>query len=103
MHPTRKGVEVNQAIKQKWVKALVSGKYRQGRLYLYDRNTYCCLGVLGAVCGISNDAMDNAMMPDAVASRRYPKLNDDIAQDLAILNDSGVPFDMIAGLIDSAL
>ena len=33
-------------IKQKWINALRSGEYEQGRKSLRDRNKYCCLGVL---------------------------------------------------------
>jgi hypothetical protein len=39
-------------IKQAWVKALRSGKYKQGRTYLRSSNEkWCCLGVLADVCG----------------------------------------------------
>src|SRR5687768_4898762 len=43
---------MDQYWKQKWVKALRSGKYQQGRGYLKQKNhltnqfEYCCLGVL---------------------------------------------------------
>ena len=33
-------------IKKQWVKALRSGKYRQGREVLKDNSRFCCLGVL---------------------------------------------------------
>ena len=33
-------------IKQKWVEALRSGEYSQGKLRLYNGRSYCCLGVL---------------------------------------------------------
>jgi hypothetical protein len=33
-------------IKQMWVDALRSGKYRQGDSYLRVENSFCCLGVL---------------------------------------------------------
>ena len=36
----------------KWVKALRSGKYKQGKSFLYSPNdTYCCLGVLAKING----------------------------------------------------
>lgn len=39
---------MDKRIKKKWVTALRSGKYKQGRGQLYDRATgkYCVLGVL---------------------------------------------------------
>lgn len=47
---------MTQEIKDKWLDALKSGRYTQGtgRLRRIDngRLTYCCLGVLGEVCGL---------------------------------------------------
>lgn len=38
---------MKREIKFRWVEALRSGKYRQGRNYLHDREgNFCCLGVL---------------------------------------------------------
>jgi hypothetical protein len=38
---------VNKEAKEKWIDALRSGKYMQGKSCLKDtNNTYCCLGVL---------------------------------------------------------
>lgn len=37
---------MNQEIKQKWLEALRSGKYEQGKYYLNRDGVYCCLGVL---------------------------------------------------------
>ncbi len=41
-----------QEIKDKWVEALESGKYKQGYVQLHNKtdNTFCCIGVLGDVC-----------------------------------------------------
>ncbi len=43
-----KGYKMKKNIATKWVKALRSGKYKQGYLKLHDNKTggYCCLGVL---------------------------------------------------------
>lgn len=40
---------------EKWLTALRSGEYEQGtgRLYRQSNQTFCCLGVAGAVCNIS--------------------------------------------------
>ena len=40
-------------LKDKWVKALLSGKYKQRKGVLVLNGEYCCLGVLGVACGIS--------------------------------------------------
>ena len=37
---------MNPIIKQKWIEALRSGEYSQGKFRLYDGQRYCCLGVL---------------------------------------------------------
>lgn len=38
---------MNKQVKQKWVKALKSGKYKQGRSKLRNlNNEFCCIGVL---------------------------------------------------------
>ena len=44
---------MNKNLKRKWLRALRSGRYKQGKYYLRtDDNTYCCLGVLA-------DCIDN--------------------------------------------
>lgn len=44
--------------KAKWVEALRSGKYKQGRMKLYDalNDCYCCLGVADVICGYKPSA-----------------------------------------------
>ncbi len=37
---------MNAKIKQRWLKALRSGKYKQGRGQLKNGKSFCCLGVL---------------------------------------------------------
>lgn len=37
---------MKEDIKNKWVKALESGEYRQGTGYLHKKDNFCCLGVL---------------------------------------------------------
>lgn len=44
---------MNKKLKPKWLKALRSGKYKQGTAYLRSTNDrYCCLGVLLDVAGV---------------------------------------------------
>ena len=40
---------MNQEIGEKWVEALRSGEYEQGRIKLYMDGAHCCLGVLCVV------------------------------------------------------
>jgi len=42
----------------KWVKALRSGKYKQGKEYLKREDRYCCLGVLCELTGNKFVKMD---------------------------------------------
>jgi len=42
---------MKKQVMKKWVTALRSGKYKQGKEYLCDDGKYCCLGVL---CDIYN-------------------------------------------------
>lgn len=83
-------------IKRKWVKALLSGEYEQCTRTLHDKFSggYCCLGVLSA---ITQPSVFNLIYPS-----RYI-LPDNIQEELMTINDEGVPFEMIAGLIDEAL
>jgi len=37
---------MKKRVKRKWVAALKSGKYKQGKRRLRDRKKHCCLGVL---------------------------------------------------------
>lgn len=37
---------MDKELKRKWIEALRSGKYQQGRQYLRCGNKFCCLGVL---------------------------------------------------------
>lgn len=42
---------MDKRLKKKWVKALRSGEYEQGRGHLCRDGKYCCLGVLCVVAG----------------------------------------------------
>lgn len=83
-------------LKAKWVKALCSGKYKQGKGYLKRKGRYCCLGVLGELCGI-----------DLEKHKHYLPVKNTISFNhqckLAGMNDKGVPFEMIAGFIKETL
>ena len=95
---------MNQTIKKKWVKALLSGKYEQGKeeLCSWD-NRYCCLGVLREVMGSTDKLKHPTLEYLSRAQLDACGLDHNTQASLAAVNDKGVPFDMIAGLIDEAL
>jgi hypothetical protein len=110
-----------EEFKKKWVAALRSGEYKQGRDYLYDPfdDQYCCLGVAGAVCGVDKEVMKKACYlrdkdyqdttnDDPIAPESYPKLitlgiKDNKAHVLASMNDEGKSFSQIADYIEKNL
>lgn len=49
-------------LKAKWVAALRSGKYRQGRVNLLFNDAYCCLGVLGCEMGLRKEDLYSAYL-----------------------------------------
>jgi hypothetical protein len=91
---------MDKALKRKWVKALLSGKYEQGNCVLEHFGRYCCLGVLNEVAKLGENTEYAYLYEDA---ERKAGLNFSVQSQLAHLNDVGVPFDMIAGLIEEAL
>lgn len=91
---------MDKRLKARWVKALCSGKYQQTRKVLKDENGYCCLGVLHRVA-MGEDP--NQMWDDDNRPPFARELEIHMEQGLAELNDDGVPFEVIAGLIDVAL
>ena len=100
-----------------WVKALRSGKYKQGTLALHIGNTYCCLGVaceLAATAGVISPGGEEgeglwryeehmttlpAVVQDWLGIRSG---NGDYGRDsLAADNDGGCGFDEIVDIIES--
>lgn len=75
--------------KKKWLKALRSGKFKQGKEVLFDKekNTYCCLGVACRVQGVGISQGDSFISDH---SKRIPILlrgTEDVPEHLAQLND----------------
>lgn len=113
-------------IKAKWIRALRSGKYRQGDGQLRNDDKFCCLGVL---CDIHAKATGEKwdgntyagveiQLPVSVAKwARIPKkflddhsiqetdiqLSEDPDDNLSTLNDSGHTFKEIADVIKEKL
>jgi hypothetical protein len=120
-------VEMKRDIKKRWIKALHSGDYQQGKSALRAGDKYCCLGVL---CDL---AVKDGVIPPAVATPsgtfEYFEGTDDelpghsaglplVVQEWAgldhslpaalglplhTLNDEGMPFTGIATIIDDYL
>lgn len=121
----------NIDVLKKWVIALRSGQYKQGRSFLCRDNQYCCLGVLCEICkldkiidsGITiySDGFNTSKksLPDSFARKlnicispfistknidyKYHINNAHPIAELAGLNDSNVPFIEIADLIEKHL
>lgn len=110
MGAVRTDRKMNPDIKRRWVGALRSGKYQQGRGCLRatsDDGTveHCCLGVLSELwseeTGEDFDG-ERTFLPEPVRiwaglRRAAPRAQ---SQFLAVLNDRGKPFDEIADLIE---
>lgn len=101
---------MNREIGMKWVEALRSGKYKQGRLALYNADSFCCLGVLCEVMGVEQIDIggpavaygheSNVTMPGADVLERAG-LSLDQARRLAHFNDNrGRSFPEIADYIE---
>jgi hypothetical protein len=118
---------MKREIKEKWLQALRSKKYKQARLSLKRRLDdgsygYCCLGVLAEVCGLDDwktIKYENGSEDDKIAlmyegSKFYGGLPDrcleqismrlDEARMLANMNDfSEMSFEEIANVIEQEI
>lgn len=104
----------NKANLRRWVKALRSGQYEQGKSYMRTENKYCCLGVAmdlaianGVVC--TPDWGKTANVPPAVNKwfglddydlNREVELPSGAVNSPANLNDGGTSFNEIADAIE---
>ena len=112
---------MNQDIKQRWVDALRSGEYEQGRGCLHNSNgnSFCCLGVLtdlyikehdkewhkpGRCTELTFEGNGGTLPPSVMTwaglSHRDPCVR---GGDLATQNDNGMSFDELAQLIEDEL
>lgn len=79
-----------QEIKDAWITALKSGKYKQGYVELEDCDRHCCIGVLGAI----TPGLDNTIPQiEDIGNNPYNFLNNTIGkentQKLYFTNDNG--------------
>lgn len=113
--------------KDRWVKALISGRYKQGNGVLYDsaRKSYCCLGVecvvnrrvkkhakmvldgIGLPNQLFNDDAENYLRSDdeewipSMVADKLADVNDykvDLTGEPNNYDGEQVPFELIAGL-----
>jgi hypothetical protein len=112
-------VKMSAAFKAKVLKALRSGKFIQGKSELYNErdNSYCCLGLMGKLCGVPELDMEGKGFPEDIFNKQSKKKlnpflsqgseNDDIGDTiitkLANMNDSGKSFKQIAAYIERYL
>ena len=89
--------------KEKWVKALRSGKYRQCTGRLERNKKYCCLGVLRNL--INPDSRLEQKGEHVLHTRHlnYVGLHHDTQESLAQRNDDGWSFRKIADYIEQRL
>lgn len=103
-------------VAEKWVAALRSGLYKQGRNALKSKDGYCCLGVLCDISGV--DTFDTDEFGDEYYLGHCSNLPDQVVQyagvrgkdplpiegslgfSLANLNDRGDTFEQIATVIE---
>lgn len=88
-------------LKARWLKALRSGKYQQGRrMLLAGDGAMCCLGVLATICGASRSDILERRLSHLPADLRLSGLPSDADQkQLASMNDIGASFMAIADYI----
>ncbi len=123
---------MNKRIKTKWLKALRSGNYKQGKSVLHSagkrdgNHKYCCLGVLcdlylkenkqkwtefpddrlGKVFSVSKTSDDTAVLSGKVKRWAGLKESNPTVLDyhsLAGINDDGYSFKQIADIIEEEL
>lgn len=109
---------MNPIIKQRWIEALRSGDYAQGRQLLRDNvegvDRYCCLGVLCDLAaqdgrgtwtgtGIFVDDLGNAAVSMPTGQITEWAGVDGNAHQLANMNDEGGSFEKIANWIEMYL
>jgi hypothetical protein len=96
----------------KWLKALRSGKYKQDTGYLKSPIGYCCLGVAGRICKLTDKQIDGydwlkeninitekdlKLVPQELQGS---SLSNGLVEILSLMNDEGDSFKEIADWIE---
>jgi len=102
--------------RKKWIAALRSGEYDQGRAYLCKDGKYCCLGVAAHTLGIKVTKEFDGIVWFDESEATAPKslqemlglwgdngLSSDGMYSLTELNDNGTPFYRIADKLEAGL
>lgn len=119
------GAYMPKADKARWIRALRSGKYKQGKSYLYctveDRerdpsvvrpDTYCCIGVDCVLQGAKLDQWSRTQRKVAIPGGKYRRPGLALREHmyhlpaylmLADLNDCGATFNQIADVIKAGV
>ncbi len=92
-------------LRDTWTEALRSGDYTQACGVLHDpvEGGYCCLGVLGKICGADLNSIESLEIP-GFPNREFLQevgLHKDVAHELASANDHGYDFEYIADEIEA--
>jgi hypothetical protein len=99
-------LKMDSALKAKWLDALRSGPFIQGRGYLERNGEHCCLGVL---CAIQDNEWkrywddEESLYTEALPVPLSAGLRSDECETLASMNDNGEPFSVIADYIEANL
>lgn len=94
---------LTKEVKERWVKALRSGHYKQGKGRLKTVSGYCCLGVLADIQGELSEHGCFDLDNDKILSDsdgRYHYMGQSTQNGVANLNDSGFNFEVIADRIE---
>lgn len=86
------GNKLDPEFKAKWVAALRSGEYKQGKYNLLTEHhgacSFCCIGVAGMLRGISKEELSNkSNYDDPAYSKCLPELDRSILYVLGEMND----------------
>ena len=94
---------MNKVWKERWVKALRSGKYKQGKGHLHANGKYCCLGVLRQIVtpGSLIESENGDLLPNFLLQKVC--LHHETQDRLADMNDTGWTFESIANYIEKRL
>ena len=103
---------MDENIAKRWVKALRSGRYKQGQIYLRVGDKHCCLGVLCRILRVKHHVEPDGMYfydgesvrlaKSVIAKAGMHSASGTIFfETLAALNDGGSSFTEIADLIEA--